>query len=93
MYMDDIKPFAKNAKELETLIQAVRIYHQDMEMEFDKEKCAVLIRKCGKRHMTEGIELPNQEKIRTLGERETYKYLGVLETDTIKHAEMKEFFF
>ena len=40
--------------------------------------------------MTEGIELPNQEKIRTLGEKETNKYLGILEADTIKQAEMKE---
>ena len=31
MYMDDIKLFAKNEKELETLIQTVRIYSQDME--------------------------------------------------------------
>ena len=30
MYMDDIKPFAKNEKELETLTQAVRIYSQDI---------------------------------------------------------------
>ena len=34
-------------------------------------------------------ELPNQEKIRTLGEKEAYKYLGKLEADTIKHVEMK----
>ena len=31
--------------------------------------------KSGKCHMTEGIELPNQEKIKTFGEKETYKYL------------------
>ena len=30
MYMDDIKLFAKNQKELETLIHAVRIYSQDI---------------------------------------------------------------
>ena len=30
------------------------------------------------------------EKIRTLGEKETYKYLGILKVDTIKKAEMKE---
>ena len=46
--------------------------------------------KSGKQQMTKGIELPNQEKIRTLGEKETYKYLGILEAGTIKHAEMKE---
>ena len=35
------------------------------------------------------LELPNQDKIRTLAENETYKYLGILETDTIKQVEMK----
>ena len=43
-----------------------------------------------KQHMTEGIELPNQEKIKTFREKETYKYLGILEADTIKQVEMKE---
>ena len=45
--------------------------------------------KSGKRHLTDGIELPNQDKIRTLAENETYKYLVILEADTIKKAEMK----
>ena len=58
--MDDIKLFAKNEKELETLIQAVRIYCEDIRMEFGIEKCAMLVMKSGKQHMTEGIELPNQ---------------------------------
>ena len=35
------------------------------------------------------MELPNQDKIRTLAENETYKYLGILEADTIKQVEMK----
>ena len=38
--------------------------------------------KSGKRHLTDGIELPNQDKIRTLLENETHKYLGILEADT-----------
>ena len=46
--------------------------------------------KSGKRHLTDGIELPNQDKIRTLEEKETYKYLGILEADTIKQVEIKE---
>ena len=33
MYMDDIKLFAKNEKELENLILEVRIYSQDIGME------------------------------------------------------------
>ena len=90
MYMDDIKLFAKNEKELETLIHGVRIYSQDIGMEFGIEKCAMLVMKSGKRHTTDGMELPNQNKIRTLGENETYKYLGILEADTIKQVEMKD---
>ena len=32
MYMDNIKLYAKNEKELETLIQAVKIYNNNMRM-------------------------------------------------------------
>ena len=39
---------------------------------------------------TEGIKLPNQDKIRTPGEMKSYKYSRILVADTIKHAEMKE---
>ena len=46
--------------------------------------------KSGKRHMTDGMELPNQDKIRTPEENGTYKYLGILEADTRKKVEMKE---
>ena len=76
-------------KELETLIYTIRIYSQDIGMEFGIEKCALLVMKSGKQHLTDGIELPNQDKIRTLAENETYKYLGILEADTIKQVEMK----
>ena len=59
-------------------------------MEFGIEKCAMLIRKSGKRQMTEGKELPNQERMRTQGEKETYKYLGILKADTIKQKEIRK---
>ena len=90
MYIDDIKLFTKNEKELETLIQTLRKYSQDIRMEFGIEKCAMLVRKSGNRHMTEGIEQPNQIVVRTLGEKETYEYLRILEADTIKQVEIKE---
>ena len=54
------------------------------------EKCAMLVMKSGKRHMTDGMELPNHDKIRTLEENETYKYLGILEANTIKQVQMKD---
>ena len=45
IYMDDIKLFAKNEKEVETLIHTIRIYSQDIGMEFGIEKCALLVMK------------------------------------------------
>ena len=60
-------------------------------MEFGIEKCALLVKmKIGKRHLTDGMKLPNQDKIRSLGEKEAYKYLGILEADTIEQEDMKE---
>ena len=50
----------------------------------------MLIMRNRKQKLTEGIELPNQKKTRMLREKETYKYLEVLEMDTIRKAEMKE---
>ena len=90
MYINYIKLFAKNKKELETLIHTVRIYSEDVGMEFGIEKFALLVMKSGKRHRTDVMELPNQDKIRTLAENETYKYLGIFEADTIKQVEMKD---
>ena len=46
----------------------------------------------GKRHTMEGMELQNQDKIRTLWGKEMYKYFGILEADIIKQVEMKEKF-
>ena len=46
--------------------------------------------KRGKRHLSEGMELPSPDKIKTLGEKEAYKYLGILEANTIKQVEVKD---
>ena len=74
MYMGDIKLFAKSEKEMEKLIHTVRIHSQDIGMEFGIEKCAILLMKSCKRHMTEGVKLPNQVVIRMHGEKKIYKY-------------------
>ena len=48
-HFDDIKIFAKNIKELGTLIQTIRIYSQNIGIEFGIEKCALLIMKIGEK--------------------------------------------
>ena len=77
-------------KKLETLWHSHRIYSQEIRMEYGIEKCAMLVIKSSKWHVTNGIELPNQDKIRILGENETYKYLGILEAVTIKQVDIKD---
>ena len=46
--------------------------------------------KSRKRDTTDGIELPNQDKIRTLGKNDANKYLGISVADTIKQMQMKD---
>ena len=59
-------------------------------MEFGTEKRAMLITRSRKRQITEEIELSNQERIRTHGEKNNYKYLGILEDNNIKKAKIKK---
>ena len=66
MYMDNIKLSAKDEKK--NWKTEYWIYSQDIGMEFHLEKCAMLIMRSGKRQKIEGIDLRNQEKIRTLRE-------------------------
>ena len=59
-------------------------------MDFGSEKCAVIVMKSYKGHLTDGMDLPNKDKIRTLGEKETYKYLGIIsECNKLTQTEYK----
>ena len=44
----NIKQFAKNENEFETLKKAVRIYNDDIGMEFGIDKCDMVIMRSGK---------------------------------------------
>ena len=87
--MDDLKLYGKNKRELESLVQTMRIFTQDIKMRFGIQKCATIVLKKGKKEEDDGIKLPDGETMRDLGQ-EDYKYLGVLEASQIKMREMKE---
>ena len=53
-------------------------------MTFGIEKCAMAEMKRGKSIDSDGLDLHEGEKIRSLQDEEAYKYLGVLENDKIK---------
>ena len=48
LYMDDLKLHCKSEKELDSLIQIVKIFTTDIQIDFGIDKCAVLIMKRGK---------------------------------------------
>ena len=68
MYMDYIKYLAKNEKELETMIQIISIYTQDIKVEFGIEKCAMILMRSGKRQRNRTTK---SKTIKILGEKET----------------------
>ena len=48
LFMDDLKLYAKSERELNSLIQTVRIFSDDVGTVFGLDKCAVLVLKRGK---------------------------------------------
>ena len=51
----------KLKRNVETMIQAIRIYSQNIEIEFGKENVPCSCWKVEERRMTKKIQLPNQE--------------------------------
>ena len=89
LFMDDLKLYTSNEKSLESLIQTVRVFSNDIGIEFGVEKCPILTMKKGKMANSDGIALQNKT-MNELKEGGSYKYLGVIQADGMKHHEMKE---
>ena len=87
--MDDLKLYHQNEKGLDSLVQTVHIFSEDIGMEFRTEKCAMFVMEKGKIVKSVGIELPDGKVIKSLQEGESYKYLGILEADKFSEEKMK----
>uniref|UniRef100_A0A1X7SUE5 Reverse transcriptase domain-containing protein n=1 Tax=Amphimedon queenslandica TaxID=400682 RepID=A0A1X7SUE5_AMPQE len=88
MFMDDLKLFGKNERQIHSLINRVQAVSEDIGMEFGIDNCGVLNFKRGKVVESDGMEMPNGDIMRSVEEYE-YKYLGVLEFDQILEKQMK----
>ena len=88
LFMDDLKLYGANKDQLDSLIQVVRIFSQDIKMSFGLEKCAVLEIRRGRQVDSSGIDLPDDQHIGEIGE-EGYKYLGILQLDQNLNTKMK----
>ena len=88
LYMDDLKLYAGNDAVLKEQLKVVSDFSRDINMKFGLDKCATVSIEKGKLKQKEGITL-QEFSIRALEEGETYKYLGVEETNMIDHSKMR----
>ena len=89
LFMDDLKLYAKSETGLDSLVQTVHMFSNDIGMEFGVEKCAVMVIRRGKLARSDDIILPDESVIKGLAEGDAYKYLGVLEAEEVKKEQMK----
>ena len=88
-YMDDLKLYAKNDKELDGSFSTVKQFRDDIGIEFGLDKCAKASFIKGKITRATAVELDIDTTIRELDQDETYKYLGIDGGHGIQHSKMK----
>ena len=86
LFMNDLKLYSRSEKGFDSLVQAIRVFSEDIEMEFGIEKCAMLVMKKREIVKSVGIELPDGEVIMSLQEGES---LGILEAGQFLEQKMK----
>ena len=90
LFMDDLKIYAESDEKLSQLIEAVREFSRDINMEFGLDKCSKCTIRKGKKIAAENIELENGDCIEDLADDSSYKYLGIEENATIEHKQVRE---
>ena len=88
--MDDLKIYAKDDAELEKLLDSAKTFSDEIGMEFGLDKCAKATFKRGKMVKSTNVVLNDNTVIKELDQENTYKYLGVNESNGIQHSTMKE---
>ena len=88
LLMDDRKLLVKSKNQIDSLVETVHLFSEDIGMQFGIKKCGVLIMERGKVIRADGSRLPDEQHMKDIDET-GYTYLGILETDKIKEKEMK----
>ena len=69
--MADLKFYSRSEKGLDSLVQTVRVFSEEIEMEFGIEKCDMLLMGKGKIEKSVGAEVPDGKLIQSLQEGES----------------------
>ena len=88
LIIDDLRLYGANEDQLDTLIQAVKIFSEDIKMSFGLEKCTVLEMSRGRKDGSSGIDVADDQHIGEV-EEEGYRYLGILQLDQTLNTKMK----
>ena len=88
--MDDLKLYSKIDNRVEGLLNTVKIFSDDIKVQFGLDKCAKAYFKRGKLTKTSSVKLDATTIILELEQEGTYKYLGIEKGNGIKHAAMRE---
>ena len=86
--MDGLKLYSGTEDNMQQLVDITSTFSSDIAMEFGLDKCATININKGKLGDAKSIPLPSGNLIESIDE-EGYKYLGILESDSILHKEMK----
>ena len=76
---------------MDSLRQRVRVFSEDIEMEFGIEKSAMVVTEKARIVKSIGIELPDGKVIKLLQEGESYKHLESSEADKFLEDEVECF--
>ena len=87
LLMDDLKLYSRSEKGLDSLVLTIRVFSEDIGMEFGIGKCATLVIEKGKIVKSVGIELLDGKVLKSLQEGESYK--GILQADKFLEEKMK----
>ena len=74
---------------MDSLVRTIRVFSEDIGMEFGIEKCATLVMEKEKIVKSVGIKLPDSKVINSLQRGESYKYLRILNADKFLEESLK----
>ena len=87
--MDYLKLYSKTEKELDSLVQTVRVFSEGIGMKFRIKKCSMLAMKRVKKVKSDGIKLPDDTVMKALRDGERHSTWVCYKLTIYKKKEMK----